>query len=387
MALQAYRAPFHQDVIHIGEQEPEDKRPRTRCGYLVPDAFSNYEKSLSEASAISSGRALHFAADLICSGGLDIWIRAAYGYSIQHINVANPRIFVYLKQRVSELDKKNNTLPQEAFYSNPDVQAIISETVLILQGCPKRAKPVWPKVDENTKRPGWIRGVASSPETRATKAVWTSDSDSGTMYLVSNEFCRAIEEGSTEKALFWARWLLEEDSRVRKETKLGLSRKERGPATQNEKARQDVGYFLADVLAEIYNDLASKQLIRMHEEFIEIRRLFYLGEPRMASRFRRDCLAIMVLICTEVPRWKVPAATQLVKDPIRLSRAVGQGSSFFKEVLAYKSLTPDKLLKPTMTKGEKVKKAKAMTEKEKKQMSTEEQFDAYDLIMEAYLNK
>jgi hypothetical protein len=384
--MTVYRAPIQTEEVIIGQEE--DTRPRTRCGYLVPEAYSCYESALGETGAVASGKALHFAADIVCSGGLDIWIRGAYSYAVQHISLANPRIFVYLKQRIQELDSFSTRLPQETFYSNQDVHNNIAEVVLILQLCPKRSKLVWPKIDPNTKRQGWLRGVAGAPETKATRTVWTSDGDTPPLYLVANELCKAITEGGSESALFWIRWVLEEDARVRKETKgHGLSTKERGSATLPVKQRSEAGHFIAEVLGAIYKDLASQNLIRMHEEFGELMRLWRGGESRMAIRLRRDCLGLMCLIVCEVPRWKVPAAPSLVADPVRLSRAVAQGSSFFNEVLAHKGLSAAKQLKPTMTRARSSKASAKATEKEKKELSLEEHFDAYDAAMEAYLNR
>lgn len=381
--MNVYRAPIQTEEIVIGK-EP-DSRPRTRCGYLVPEAYSCYESALGETGAVASGKALHFAADIICSGGMDIWIRGAYSYAVQHISLANPRIFVFLRQRIQDLDAQALRLPEESFYSNPDVQNIVGEVVLVLQLCPKRTKLVWPKVDATTKRQGWLRGVAGSPETRATRLVWTSDGDTPPLYLVANELCKAIAEGGSERALFWIRWVLEEDVRVRKETKgHGLTTKERGPATLPVKQRSEAGHFIAELLGIIYKELASQNLVRMHEEFAELMRLWRCGEPRMATRLRRDCLGLMCVIVSEVPRWKVPAAPSLVPDPVRLSRAVGQTSSFFNEVLANKALTAGRQLKPTMTRA---RKTKAATEKDKKATTLEEHFDAYDAAMEAYLNR
>ena len=125
MAFLSTRAPILQTERTYGEKE--DTRPRTRCGYLVPEAYHCYEQSLGETGAIASGKLLHYTADLICSGGLDLWIRGAYSYCIQHIGLANPRIFVYLRQRISDVDKKAEVLPQESFYSHPDVQSAIAE--------------------------------------------------------------------------------------------------------------------------------------------------------------------------------------------------------------------------------------------------------------------
>jgi len=399
--MEVHRAPIH--VTEFQPGQPQDTRAKTRCGYLVPEAYACYESALGETGAVASGKALHFAADLVCSGGMDIWIRGAYSYAIQHISLANPRIFVYLKQRFSELDHKALQLPQEAFYANPEVQATIAETVLVLQLCPKRSKITWPKVDENTKRPGWLRGVAASPETKATRIAWNgAEGDTPPLYLVANELCKAITEAASERVLFWIRWTLEEDARVRKETKgHGLTSKERGPAggpmvngkvtAIPPKQRSDAGHFIAQVLGEVYKELAAKSLVRMHEEFGELMRLWRGGEGRMPARFRRECLALMALIVSEVPRWKVPAAPVLVEDPTRLARAVGQGSSFFGEVLTYPPLAPSKLLKPNMMKAPKGPKTsvkgKKVNEREKKEMSMEEHFDAYDAVMEAYLNR
>ena len=381
--LTVYRAPIHTEEVVIGKEE--DTRPRTRCGYLVPDAYASYEKSLGEAGAVASGKALHFAADIVCSGGLDIWIRGAYSYAVIHISLANPRIFVYLKQRISELDAFAERLPQEAFYNSTEVQNNICEVVLVLQLCPKRTKLVWPKLDPSTKRPGWLKGVSSAPETRVSRLVWNSDGDNLPLLYVANEVCKSVAEGSSESVLFWIRWILEEDARVRKETKgHGLSTRERGPSTISQKQRTEAGHFIAELLGEIYKELSSKNLVRMHEEFRELMRLWKGGEQRMATRFRRDCLGFMALIVCEVPRWKVPAAPSLVTDPLRLSRAVSQSSSFFREVLAHAPLAMEKQIKSTMTKLEKKKK---LTEKDKKINSLEEHFDAYDAAMEAYLNR
>lgn len=381
------RAPIQVETIPM-DSGGEDKRPRTRCGYLVPDAYSNYEQALSQTGSHASGRALHFAADLICSGGLDIWIRGAYTYALTHIGLANPRIVVYLKQRIVELDKKAAQLPQENFYSNRDVQSIVSEVVLVLQLCPKRAKVVWPKIDEAAKAIGWIRGVANAPETAPTRKVWSSDGDSGSLYLAANEICKAIVDGSSERALYWIRWTLEEDMRIKKETKgNGLSSKARGPPTMNTKQQTEAGHFIAALLLEVYRDLVSKGNIRMNEEFQELIRLWRGGEGRMAARLRKDCLGWMAMICSEVPRWKVPAAPTLVEDPVRLGRAVSSSTQFFNEVLSYPPLPAGQQLKAKMMKAAREKKAKNMTEKEKKQLTMEEQFEAYDSIMEQYLNK
>ena len=373
-----HRAPIQNNIF---QEEVEDNRPRTRCGYLVPEAFHAYQVALSEAGPAASAKALHFAADLICSGGIDIWVRALYAYTIKRIGLGNPRILVYIRDAIKRLDVKLTVLPQESFFNNPEVHAIIGETVLLLQLCPKKPNIQWPKVDDITKASGWLRGVASSPETKATRTIWSSDGDSTPLYLVSNELCKAVQDGSTERALFWIRWAYDEDSRIRKETKgPGLTKKER-LIVGSQAQKTDVGLYFVGLLIEIYKELAEKQLVRMHEEVSEIARLWKSGEKRMPSSNKKDLLALLVSICCEVPRWKVPAAPNLVQDPIRLARAVAQVPNFFSEVLAFKALPLSSQLKPKMMQAPKKKK------EDKKADVMEDHLAAFDAAMEAYLNK
>lgn len=376
------------------EDGKEDLRPRTRCGYLVYEAYQCYEQALAEEGAIASGKALHFAADLVCSGGLDIWIRGAYSYAITHIGLANPRIFVYLREKIKILDRKAIAMPQESFYTNREVQEIVSECVLVLQMCPKRGKITWPKIDPMTKRPGWLRGIAGAAETRATKIVWSADSDNPALYLVGNELCKAVQDSATERVFFWIRWTFEEDVIARKEIKThGLSKKERGGAGVTGVKTNDVGFFMASILIEIYKELVQKGLVRMNEEFQELNRLWGGGEKRMPSKLRRECLGTMALICCEVPKWKIPAAATLVADPVRLSRAVSHATSFFSEVLRNDPLNPSNSLKASMMRPVRVASGsgsgspKKMSEKEKQQEEADHKNEAYDAVMEAYLSK
>jgi hypothetical protein len=375
-----HRAPIQTDSFDI--LQPEDTRARTRCGYLVPDAFHAYQVALTEAGPSASAKALHFAADIICSGGLDIWIRSTYNYCIKRVGLGNPRILVYLRDVIKKLDAKVAALPQEGFFSNPDVQSIIGETIFLLQLCPKKPAVAWPKVDDTTKLPGWLRGVASAPETKATRTIWSSDGDSTPLYLVSNELCKAVQEGSTERVLFWIRWAYEEDARIRKETKgPGLTRKERlmvGSAAQ----KTDVGLYFVGIFIELYKELAEKQLVRMHEEVGEIARLWKSGEKRMASSNKKDLLVLLATICCEVPRWKVPAAPPLTQDPARLARAVSQVPGFFQEVLAFKPLPVNSQLKPKMMTAPKKKKDVAT-----KTSPMDDHLAAYEAAMDAYMNK
>ena len=71
----------------------------------------------------------------------------------------------------------------------------------------------------------------------------------------------------------------------------------------------------------------------------------------------------MIMVIAEVPRWKIPAAQPLVKDPVILARAVQQSANFFKEVLIkppVPSVVPKDLVAGKQKKNKDVKKVTNM---------------------------
>lgn len=374
--------PSATNVVLNQAQKPPEKPPiLTRSGYEVGEAFHAYQTALSEQGATAIGRAFHFAAELICSGGLDLWIKASWDHAIFHVGLASPRVFVYLKKRISELGALVKRLPHETLYKDEEFQTRISEAILILNGCPRRSSLKWPPVDTTTHADAWLYKIKSAPEVAAVTRIWKQSVDMDEMRFAAYEIVKCCSEFATEKALFWVRWLLEEDSLVRKNNQgVGLTTMERGPAHLSGKKRTDIGYYLLGVLAEVYKELAAKQLIRMHEEFQTLIDIWRSHEISLTQKQRREILGIMILIVAEVPRWKVPAAPALVKDPVQLSRAVGQGYRFFDEVLVYPPCTGP------LKAGTKPRKPKPiLTDGAKKQQSLEDHLAAYDSVVNSYL--
>jgi hypothetical protein len=120
----------------------------------------------------------------------------------------------------------------------------------------------------------------------------------------------------------------------------------------------------------------------MHEEFLNIVEIFKLNDVRFATSFKKNLLGLMARILCEVPRWKIPAANSLIKDHVVLSRAVEQTPKFFMEVLQYPSVSSGNLQKLLKKKGK-----EENAKQDKKKLSMEEQFAAFDKAMEAYMMK
>jgi hypothetical protein len=337
---------------------------------------------LSQTGASATGKALHYSADLLCSGGFEIWIRLMWQFVFQHVHLTSLRVFVYLQERTRDLEDRVKALDQEELYRNPEFQQRAAEVVLIIQTLPRQSKISWPKVPEETHDQIWLQTVAAPKETEAVRKVWSPTGDQPIMRFVGNQMLTACQDANVEQALFWVKWLFDEEKRVRKENKgysLSTSRRAGGGSGKIDKA--EVGYFIAACLVEAYKDLARRGLIRMHEEFQTLVDLWKGKQHRLSMRQRQETLAIMVLVVSEVPRWKVPAAQPLVRDPTVMGRAVQQSVRFFQEVLV-KPPVPGIL--PKDLAGAKAKKTKR---KDAEPTTMEEKMRLMDEMVMAFITR
>jgi hypothetical protein len=309
-----------------------EETPRTRCGYTPSESIRTFEKAMLESGVLGTGKALHFAADVACSGGFECLVRSIWEYAISHIGLGSPRIFFYLKKRIEEINGLLQKLPDEGAYALEEFQVRVGEIILVLREAAPRTIVPWPKVGQETHTEGWIRTIASAPETTVLRKVWRPEGDSSILRMAGAELCKAIGDGSTEKALFWIKWIFEEDARMKKENKGGaLTTYDRAPPGSKQKS--GVGYFITSLYAEIYKEMITKGVVRMHEEFQTLLDMFRSGKE-IPGGSKKQVLIVLTQILCEVPKWKVPAAPPLIKDPVAMSQAIRQVPKFFREVLA-----------------------------------------------------
>lgn len=348
----------------------------SRMGYPLKDLARTFTVSLGESGVVATGKLLHYTADMITSGGLALWQRLLWDYTFDHIGTASPRIFLYLRRKFALLNTYATKMPLDGFCRASEVHELASEVVLIVQGCPKKPKVKYPTVPYETHdNDNWLRMALTTTDKAVVRRVWSRDSDLEPMLHAANQMVYSITEGATESALFWVKWLFEEDALMRKRHGQGLTTAERGPPSLKGSARTGMGYYLTMILAESYKEWAEKGMIRMNEEFQSLLDLYRSGD--ITARRKMDTIALMVQLLVEVPKWKVPAAPPLHHDPAQLQRAVSQAASFYREVLAHplpRRLLPDKVV------GLKQKKAKEATKEEKLQ----QQLDMMDQAMMQY---
>ena len=350
---------------------------RTRCGYKPSECIHAFETNLTDSGGMAIGKCLHFGTDLICSGGLHTFFKILWEHALTHINIGSVRVFMYLKKRMTEIDNLVKTFPDETLYNSKEFQTKVGEIIIILHDAPKHPKLTWPKVGPETHDGNWIKTATGTSETDIVRKIWKADGDMLILKLIGNEICKSLAEHSLERVLFWMKWLFEEESKLKKENKKNaLSTYDRGGKGS------EVSYYLLSLFGEFYKELASKNEIRMHEEFLSIIEIFKAQDTRFTTAFKKNLLAMCARILCEVPRWKIPAANPLIKDPLVLARAVQETPKFFMEVLQYPSISSGNLQKLLKKKG------KAETvKKDTKKLTMEEQFSAFDKAMEAYMTK
>ena len=363
-------------------QKEEKPVVRTRFGYDARDCVKSLQEVITQTGPSATGKALHFSADLLCSGGFEIWIRLLWSFVFQHVHLSSLRIFIFLQERTKNLEDRLNKLDLEELYRDPEFQQRAAEVILVIQTLPRQSKLIWPKVPDETHDPIWLQSVPHPKESEAVRKVWDSMQDQPILRFAGNQILTACEEVNIEKALFWLRWVLEEDKRVRStNTGFSLTSSRRSGAVGTRIDKLEVGYFIAAILAEAYKDLARRNLIRMHEEFQSLIDLWRGKQGRLSSKQRQECLGLMILVISEVPRWKVPAAQPLIKDPGVMSRAVQQSVRFFREVLV-KPPVPGIVPKDLV--GAKKKKVKLVSGK---LTSMEDQMRLMDEMVMAFIQK
>jgi len=374
-------------VATIGLVKQEKPIVRTRFGYDARDCVKSLQEVLSQSGPAATGKALHYTADLICSGGFEIWIRLIWSFVFQHVHLTSLRIFVYLQQRTKDLEEALKVLDIEEAYKSAEFQHRVSELTIVVQTLPRQSKVVWPKIPEETHDKVWLQSVPKVKDSDAVNKVWDSQHDQPLLRFVGNHILFACQEVNVERALFWLKWLLDEDKRVRKTMNgLGsLTTSRRSGLGSAKVDKSEIGFYIAAVLAEAYKDLARRGLVRMHEEFQELLNLWRGKQTRLSAKQKQECLAFMILVITEVPRWKVPAAQPLIKDPTVMSRAVQQSVRFFQEILVKPKV--NSILPKDITGGKSTKGAKLLLVNAGKQDSSDDKMRLMDEMVMAFIQK
>jgi len=353
---------------------------RTRAGYPATDVVRQLTVALQQAGAESAAKSLHYSADLITSGCYDHWQKLLWEYVIDHVGIASPRIFFFLRRQFGTLDAAKARSEAEVFYREPANQRMMAECVLVARLCNRKPTLKWPRVPPETHTDAWVSSIFDKvPDSPLVRRVWAQGLDARIALRAGNEYVAAVDAGATEKALFFIKWLMEEEAHVRRSMKSFLCAQGRGPVALSERQRKSVGMYILAISAEIYRDLAARGKIKMTEEFQSLLQLYSTPDKRLTAKRRNDILILIVQILCEFPRMAVPSAPVLVADQAGLLRALNHSQGFFREVLVYDP--PAASIQKELKKKKVVKGEKALTAKEKKELKMKEQMEAMDSMV------
>jgi uncharacterized tellurite resistance protein B-like protein len=127
----------------------------------------------------------------------------------------------------------------------------------------------------------------------------------------------------------------------------------------------------------------------MNEEFAAIVDLYRFGSNYKAiltARRRLDLLCLMFQLLCEVPRWRVPAASALVKDAVVLRNGLVHVENFFREVLAYKMAPGSVDIIKEAKKTKNIVKKK-LSEKGQKADALTKRLAAFDAAVDDFMSK
>ncbi len=340
---------------------------QTRMGYKSYEVFRALDVALSDTSAASMGKAIHYAADIICSGGFHLWQRFCLEYALDHIGLASLRIFHYLNVRMRELGADYDRLPSDQFYATPEIQKKIAEIMLVIQQSPRRGRPKMPTVaPEMHQNPAALQ--RRGPDSAAIGRIFIRSADTQQLFFAGNEMLHACTESALERALYWLKWAIEEDALLKKEGGSGLT-----TATRGLPGKASPLHFFIAACAEAYKEMAARQVIRMNEEIQSLIDLYKSKAAGLTLRKKLDIIVLLIQVLCEVPKWRVPAASSVVKDPLPIQRATEQAPTLFAQILAKPE--PKKAIKKM-----------AAPKKQKKTTAMETKLNAVDDIFNTFYN-
>lgn len=311
----------------------------SRKGYSLKDLVCSFLNNMNEHNTSGAGKLMHYTADMLCSGGILLWQRLCWDFAFENIGIANPMIFPFLQNSFRKLNTYYSKYPLDTFCRIQEIQKQNMETVLILQMCQRKPKIKMPSIPLNTHdNPSWLQSnthmsVVQVPH-RAVRKIWHSSYDTQQALYGGNELAYACLEGSVERALFWMKWMTEEDTIHRKKYGTGLTTMERGPESMARKQRGSIGLYICFILSELYKDFVERALIRMNEEFHSLFNIYSGTDSCITARRKTTCLVIMIQILTEVPKWKEASSPPLIKDKLEISMLTAQSEIFFREILS-----------------------------------------------------
>lgn len=200
-------------------------------GYKLTEVKTTLLKCINASKLEES---CYWSAELICSGHFkDLWDLIIYYYS-KHIHIVNPKLSIYLDNRIDKFIKILNTQAgniELILRNNQTIRVVFCEIICVL--CDSKHGHVYNdiKIDNTECDLAQIREKLRAPNITYLSDIFLDD-DPKELYIAINELCYQLSPSGkcVSSACYWIEWIMEYTKQCKlKSKKIMCSRKSHIP--------------------------------------------------------------------------------------------------------------------------------------------------------------
>lgn len=201
-----------------------DFQKTTFCGHTRARVIKVLHENVQKGHA---DYACYWSLELLCSGLVHTLWMAFFDAAAQHINRAQPNVFLFLEkcyERYAPVEQQYSLAQMTSIRNNPDVRRMICEVGASLAMCRKNKLPSLPTIKPvHDFDPLTIQESLKAPSTLYGRLVLRRE-DPMPIVTPLNEFCYALRSDvrDTTKALYWMAWVYAYCREHKKQTKQTL---------------------------------------------------------------------------------------------------------------------------------------------------------------------
>ena len=201
-----------------------DFQKTTFCGHQRPTVVKVLNQNIQMGHA---DYACYWSLELLCSGLVHTLWMALFQSAAQHINRAQPNVFLYLAdayEKYAPIEAQYSLADMVTIRNNPDVRRMVCEAAAVLATCRKNKLQTLPTIkpahdfDQVT-----IQETMKAPSAIFGKLVLRRD-DPLAVAVPVNEICYCLRPDvrDTTRALYWMAWIYAYCREHKKQTKEAL---------------------------------------------------------------------------------------------------------------------------------------------------------------------
>lgn len=227
-----------------------DFQKTTFCGHQRPAVVKALTQNVQMGHA---DYACYWSLELLCSGLVHTLWTTLFQAAAQHINRAQPNVFLYLAdsyEKYAPIESRYSLADMVTIRNNPDVRRMVCEAAAVLASCRKNKLPSLPTIkpshdfDQIT-----IQETMKAPSAIFGKLVLRRD-DPLAVAVPVNEICYCLRSDvrDSTRALYWIAWIYAYCREHKKQTKEALAFSHRADDHAPEAHGRHVAWLIWDCI-------------------------------------------------------------------------------------------------------------------------------------------